>query len=142
MWQYLKDYLPALATIIVGVITVSANLFIGVAKQRSENKSAQTNYGDSLRDDLLAQVDKYETRLQAVEKQLEAKDRIIEDKNRIIEAKDELLRKAYSQITDQYSTIADLNIEIRKLREEVRELRVELDRFNNKVYFVPKEDTS
>jgi archaellum component FlaC len=126
-----KEYIPAFASVIATILTVIANLWLGSAKNRTDQKTTDFTAEGTLRDDLLALNDRYEKRVEILEARIKDKDDLIDRKNRELD-------NAYKQITDQYATIAELNITVKQLKTEVEELRRELQKFERKVFYIPE----
>lgn len=120
------DYLPAIISLAGVVATVFVNLWLGLAKQRTENRTVKVSAETELRDDLLAIIERHEAQIAARDKK--------------IEEREQRIGSLQETISTQLTTITELRIAVRNLEYEVKELRAELDKFNRKVYYIPKED--
>jgi len=126
MEQYI---IPALISVAGIVITVVVNLWLGIAKQKAENRAATISVETAFRDDLLALVERHEKQLQVKEEIITARDRKLEERESKINSLQEIA-------SGQLAIITDLKIAIKNLEAEVKELRTELDKFNKKLYYV------
>jgi chromosome segregation ATPase len=127
MTQYI---IPAIISVAGIIITVAVNLWLGIAKQKAENRAAVITAESAFRDDLIALVERHEAQLQVKENQISARDNKIDE----LQTKINTLQEITS---GQLAIITDLKIAIRNLEAEVKELRAELDKFNKKVYYIP-----
>lgn len=129
----MEKYLPSIISLVGVVLTIGVSLWLGLAKQRTDNKTAGDSAEVSLRDDLIQmQTEK--------NKQLELKDKQILERDERLEKRDQQLSAAQQIIFTQLEKITDLNITVRQLQSEVQELRTELEKFNRRVYYNPRED--
>jgi len=125
-------YLPSIISLVGVILTISVSFWLGLAKQRTDNKTLGNSVEVNLRDDLIAmQTEK--------NRQLELKDKQILDRDERLERRDKQLSDAHQVIFVQLEKIAELNITIKKLQSEVQELRTELEKFNRRVYYIPRE---
>lgn len=124
-----SQYIPSIISIAGVIITVLTSLWLGLAKQRNENRVSAVSAESAFRDDLLALVERHEQQLKVKEDQLIARDAKIEKR-------DQQLREYQETIGMQLQTITELTIAVKKLEYEVKELRAELDKFNRKVYYI------
>lgn len=124
-----SQYIPSVISIAGVIITVLTSLWLGLAKQRNENRISAVSAESAFRDDLLALVERHEQQLKVKEDQLIARDAKIEKR-------DQQLREYQETIGMQLQTITELTIAVKKLEYEVKELRAELDKFNKKVYYI------
>jgi septal ring factor EnvC (AmiA/AmiB activator) len=127
----MEQYLPLIISLVGTMLTVGVSLYLGIAKQRTENKSAMQNADSAFRDDLLALNDRYEKQLEQKEEQIRLRDERLEKRN-------EQLAQAQTVIGAQLEKITDLTLTVKQLQYEVSELRKELDKFNKKVFYVEK----
>lgn len=126
----MEKYLPSLISLAGVVLTIGVSLWLGLAKQRNDNKSTGNSVEINLRDDLL--------QLQAEnKKELMEKNRQIAERDEKLERRDQQLSATQGIIFTQLETITELKIKMRELEAEVQELRAELEKFNRKVYFKP-----
>ncbi len=132
----MDQYLPLIISLIGTVITVGVSLWLGVGKQKTENKSAMYIAEGAFRDDLLALNERYE-------KQLEHKEDHIRLRDERLEIRNDQLSKAQVIIGSQLEKITDLTLTVKQLQFEVASLREELNKFNKKVFYIrdkPLED--
>jgi len=115
------EYLPYIVSLITGIITVGVSLWLGIGKQKTEDRSA-------FQDDLFELLERYE-------KQLELKDKQIEFKDGLIDLRNKQLSDSQMIISQQLEKITELNISVRSLQNDVKELKAELDKFNKKVFY-------
>lgn len=135
----MDKYLPLIISLVGTMLTVGVSLWLGIAKQRTENKSALATADSAFRDDLLALNERYEKQLEQKEEQIRLRDERLESRN-------EQLSKAQIVIGSQLEKITDLTLTVKQLQFEVASLREELNKFNKKVFYVsepikPSEDT-
>jgi len=126
-------YLPLVISLVGTVLTVGVSLWLGIAKQRTENKTALQQYGEAVRDDLLALNERYEKQLEQKEEQIRLRDERLEHRN-------EQLSAAQIVIGNQLEKITDLTLTVKQLQYEVKSLREELDKFNRKVFYISNQD--
>lgn len=124
----MTDYLPLVISLVGTLLTVFVSLWLGIAKQRTENKTAMQNYGEAVRDDLLQMVERYEKQLQQKEDQIKLRDERLELRN-------DQISKAQLVIGSQLERITDLTLTVKQLEFEVKSLREELEKFNRKVFY-------
>lgn len=129
------DYLPLIISLAGTIITVGVSLWLGIGKQRTENKSAMQIADGAFRDDLLALNDRFEKQLSQKEEQIRLRDERLELRN-------EQLSKAQIVIGSQLEKITDLTLMVKQLRFEVANLSDELAKFNKKVFYIPDPNTS
>lgn len=125
----MDKYLPLIISLVGTVLTVGVSLWLGIAKQRTENKTALQNYGEAVRDDLLALNDRYEKQIEQKEEQIRLRDEKLEKRN-------DQLAAAQIVIGSQLEKITDLTLTVKQLQFEVANLREELAKFNKKVFYV------
>lgn len=131
----MDKYLPSIISLIGVMLTVGVSLWLGIAKQKTENKTVSKNVEGDLRDDLLALIDHHE-------KQLEQKEEQIRLRDERIEKKDAQLQAAQTVIASQLENITDLNLTVKQQTYELSQLQSELDKFNKKVFYKkPLEDS-
>lgn len=123
------DYLPLIISFVGTALTVGVSLWLGIAKQRTETKSALAAADASFRDDLLVLNEKYEKQLEQKEEQIRLRDERLERRN-------EQLAAAQAVIASQLEKITDLTLTVKQLQYEVKSLRAELDKFNRKVFYI------
>lgn len=121
--------LPLVISFIGTILTLGISLWLGIAKQKTENKLAMANADSAFRDDLLALNDRYEKQIEQKEDQIRLRDERLERKN-------EQLAAAQTIIASQLEKITDLTLTVKQLQYEVQELRAELEKFNRKVFYV------
>lgn len=121
------EYLPIIASIIVAVITAYGSYRVGGLKTRIDAKALVTNAGDALRDDLLAALDRYEARERFLIGRLDQYEKTTQD-----------LQRTIADLTTQ---ILDLRIENKQLKIDLEKTIAELELFNRKVYYKPKDTT-
>ncbi len=135
----MDKYLPLIISLVGTMLTVGVSLWLGIAKQKTENKTALQTSESAFRDDLLALNDRYEKQLEQKEEQIRLRDERLEKRN-------EQLAQAQVVIGSQLEKITDLTLTVKQLQYEVKALREELDKFNKKVFYVdgsninPSED--
>jgi ABC-type phosphate transport system auxiliary subunit len=127
------DYIPLIISLVGTVLTIGVSLWLGIAKQRTENKSAMQNADSAFRDDLLALNERFEKQLNQKEEQIRLRDERLELRN-------DQLSKAQIVIGSQLEKITDLTLTVKQLQYEVASLREELNRFNKKVFYVSSEE--
>lgn len=125
----MDKYLPLIITLVGTILTVGVSLWLGIAKQRTDNKTALQNYGEAVRDDLLALNDRYEKQLEQKEEQIKLRDERLEKRN-------DQLSAAQIVIGSQLERITDLTLTVKQLEFEVKGLREELAKFNKKVFYI------
>lgn len=125
----MDKYLPLIISLVGTMLTVGVSLWLGIAKQRTENKSAMQTADSAFRDDLLALNDRYEKQIEQKEEQIRLRDERLERRN-------EQLAQAQVVIGSQLEKITDLTLTVKQLQYEVKSLREELDKFNKKVFYV------
>lgn len=125
----MDKYLPLIISLIGTILTVGVSLWLGIAKQRTENKTALQNYGEAVRDDLLALNDRYEKQIEQKEEQIRIRDERLEKRN-------EQLAAAQTVIGSQLEKITDLTLTVKQLEYQVKTLTEELAKFNKKVFYV------
>lgn len=132
----MDKYLPLIISLVGTMLTIGVSLWLGIAKQRTEDKTAMQNYGEAVRDDLLALNERFEKQLNQKEEQIRIRDERLELRN-------DQLSKAQIVIGSQLEKITDLTLTVKQLQYEVANLREELNKFNKKVFYVsekPKEE--
>lgn len=126
----MEKYLPSIISLVGVILTIGVSLWLGLAKQRNDNKSTGNSVEINLRDDLL--------QMQAEnKKELTEKNKQIYERDEKLEKRDQQLTAAQGVIFTQLEKITELNITVKNLQYEVQELRAELEKFNRKVYFRP-----
>jgi len=125
----MDKYLPLIISLVGTMLTIGVSLWLGIAKQRTENRTAMQNYGEAVRDDLLALNERFEKQLNQKEEQIRIRDERLELRN-------DQLSKAQVVIGNQLERITDLTLTVKQLQFEVHSLREELDKFNKKVFYV------
>lgn len=118
----MEKYLPSIISLVGVILTIGVSLWLGLAKQKNDNKTAGNSVEVNLRDDLL-QMQSDNT------KQLN-------EKNERLERRDKQLADTQGVIFTQLEKITELNITVRNLQYEVQELRAELEKFNRKVFYI------
>lgn len=127
----MNEYLPLIISLVGTMLTVGVSLYLGIAKQRTESKSALQTADSAFRDDLLALNDRYEKQIEQKEEQIRLRDERLERRN-------EQLQAAQTVIGTQLEKITDLTLTVKQLQYEVKRLGDELDKFNKKVFYVEK----
>lgn len=127
----MNEYLPLIISLVGTMLTVGVSLYLGIAKQRTESKSAMQNADSQFRDDLLALNDHYEKQIEQKEEQIRLRDERLERRN-------EQLQTAQTVISTQLEKITDLTLTVKQLQYEVKRLGDELDKFNKKVFYIEK----
>lgn len=125
----MEQYLPLIISLVGTMLTIGVSLWLGIAKQRTENKSALQLADGAFRDDLLALNERYEKQLEQKEEQIRLRDERLEIRN-------EQISKAQIVIGSQLEKITDLTLTVKQLQFEVANLREELAKFNKKVFYV------
>lgn len=125
----MEQYLPLIISLVGTVLAAGVSLWLGIAKQRTENKNAMQIYAEGVRDDLLALNDRYEKQLEHKEEQIRLRDERLELRN-------DQLSKAQVIIGSQLERITDLTLTVKQLEFEVKGLREELAKFNKKVFYI------
>ena len=128
----MDQYLPLIISVVGTTLTIGVSLWLGLAKQRTENKTAMQNYGEAVRDDLLAINKGYQEQLELKEEQIRLRDQRLDLRN-------EQISSAQVVIGSQLEKITDLTLTVKQLQYEVRSLREELDKFNKKVFYITEE---
>lgn len=105
----MDQYLPALIAVLGVAITAYVNYRLGKLKSRDDSK-------DSVRDDILVLVDKYETR----EKR-----------------QTEMIDKLQNRLTELLDQLDICRTDNRTLRTEKQQLTDELNSIKRKVYYIP-----
>ncbi len=124
----MEKYIPSIISLVGVVLAIMVSLWLGLAKQRAENKNVENSIEVNLRDDLIQmQTEK--------NKELDAKNKQIADRDEKLEKRDQQLSAAQNIIFTQLEKITELNITVRNLQSEVQELRTELDKFNRRLYY-------
>ena len=118
------NYLPSIISLAGVVVTVLVSLWLGLAKQRTENTTVKSNIEGTFRDDLIALLDQKEA-------QLRLRDERLEKRN-------EQLQAAQTVISAQLEKITDLNLTVKQLEYENKQLKIQLEQFTKKVYYIPK----
>jgi hypothetical protein len=131
----MENYLPLIISLAGTIITVGVSLWLGMAKQRTENKSAMQIADGAFRDDLLALNERFEKQLNQKEEQIRLRDERLELRN-------EQLSKAQIVIGSQLEKITDLTLTVKQLQYEVQELRAELAKFNKKVFYIAENKST
>lgn len=125
----MDKYLPLIISLVGTALTVGVSLWLGIAKQKTDNKTAIHNADSAFRDDLFALNDRYE-------KEIEKKEEAIRIRDERLEKRNEQLAQAQAVIGSQLEKITDLTLTVKQLEYKVNELTVELAKFNNKVFYV------
>ena len=129
----MEKYIPSIISLVGVVLAIMVSLWLGLAKQRAENKNVENSIEVNLRDDLIQmQTEK--------NKELDAKNKQIADRDEKLEKRDQQLSAAQNIIFTQLERITELNITVRNLQSEVQELRTELDKFNRRLYYTRSGD--
>ena len=127
------DYLPLIISFAGTALTIGVSLWLGVAKQKSESKTALDTADATFRDDLLALNERYEKQIEQKEDQIRIRDERLERRN-------EQLAAAQAVIAAQLEKITDLTLTVKQLQYEVKSLRDELEKFNKKVFYIREPD--
>lgn len=129
----MEKYLPLIISLVGTMLTVGVSLWLGIAKQKTDNKTALANADSAFRDDLLALNDRYEKEIEKKEEQIRLRDERLEKRN-------EQLAQAQSVIGSQLEKITDLTLTVKQLEYKVSELTAELAKFNKKVFYIRPEN--
>lgn len=121
----MEQYLPAVIAVIGVAITAYVNYRLGKLKSSTESQ-------DSLRDDILTLVDKYEAR----EKQYDVREKYLLE---MIDRQSVQIQTLQETIATLRYEINELRIENRSLKAELQNTRVELEKFEKKVFYVPDQ---
>lgn len=125
----MDKYLPLIISLVGTMLTVGVSLWLGIGKQKTDNKTALATADSAFRDDLLALNDRYEKEIEKKEEQIRLRDERLEKRN-------EQLAQAQSVIGSQLEKITDLTLTVKQLEYKVSELTVELAKFNKKVFYI------
>src|SRR5882724_10484187 len=123
------DYLPLIISFAGTILKVGVGLWLGIAKQKTENKSSLTIADSAFRDDLLALNERYEKQLELKEEQIRLRDERLEKRN-------DQLSAAQVVIGAQLEKITDLTLQVKQLQFQVSQLSEELEKFNKKVFYI------
>lgn len=125
----MDKYLPLIISLVGTMLTVGVSLWLGIAKQKTDNKNALASADSAFRDDLLALNDRYEKEIEKKEDQIRLRDERLEKRN-------EQLAQAQSVIGSQLEKITDLTLTVKQLEYKVSELTAELAKFTKKVFYI------
>jgi len=110
-----------LGAIVVGAISAGGTYFLGVRKIKLDTRIATVSAGRALRDDILALVDRYETREKNLIDRLERN-----------EKRNDELQRTIGELRDQIDTLRSEN---KILTVELERTRADLAEFDKKVYY-------
>lgn len=132
----MEKYLPSIISIAGVALTMIVSLWLGLAKQRTENKSTYSSIDATFRDDLQANID-------SLQKQLESKEAQIRTRDDKLEKRDQQILDLQKVVAEQLGKLTDLTLQVKQHEYELKEkdiiiiqLKAELDKFNKKVYYI------
>lgn len=132
----MDKYLPSIISIAGVALTMIVSLWLGLAKQKTDNRTATSSMDAVFRDDLQANID-------SLQKQLESKEAQIKTRDDKLERKDQQINDLQKVVAEQLGKLTDLTLEAKQREYELKEkdiviiqLKAELDKFNKKVYYI------
>lgn len=123
-----ESTLQWIVTALLSAISALITWRIAVEKTRADLKINTRQASDALRDDLIALIDRYEKREEALLQRLKERDKTADD--------------LQTQVSNLRTEIAVLRQENVDLKAELQRTRKELEAFERKVYYIPKEGDS
>ena len=132
----MEQYLPSIISIAGVVLTMIVSLWLGLAKQKTDSRTATSSIDATFRDDLQANID-------SLQKQIESKEQQIKTRDDKLEKKDQQINDLQKVVAEQLGKLTDLTLEAKQREYELKEkdviiiqLKAELDKFNKKVYYI------